>query len=325
MKSSKNSCEPKDVLCCAFEEFADWAKAELEKEQEAGKIVLPIYHYTDLGGLKGILENRQIWFTHYQYLNDPAEFVFGVRLAREAVNKIVKENEENQRLAQFFNVLVTMCEDDNFDKILALYTASFCRSADDLGQWRSYSDNGRGFAIGLHPKLFNSGDKITPLKPPEVIGHVCYGPNCNRIGLLLQKAAEIFLGVDPCQMGIRPFSDDDKEFMQEFSRRIWATSLIYYSLTSKHDEYAIEKEVRLLILNTTDIIRDNIKTRVRGTLLVPYIPHPISIDQPDMIHEIVIGPAADKQMEKSLEFLLNEFGYRQEIKIRRSDIPFGAI
>jgi len=346
MTPSKTSCEPKDVLCRAIKEFDAWANAELKKEQVAGEIVLPLYHYTDLGGLKGILEHRQIWFTHYQYLNDPSELIFGVALAYEAVQKIIKENDEAERLTQFFNVLLTMFKDPNFHKNLAFYTASFCRKGDDLGQWRAYANNGRGFAIGLSPKLFKIDENISiedtnhndhsnciPVtatenvqsKLPEFVGHVCYGNDCNRIYFLLQKAAEKFLEVDKCLRGLRCFPEDDEKFMNDFSRCILARSLIYYNLTSKHDEYAIEKEVRLLILNTTGHIRDKIKTRVRGSLLVPYIPQPISIDHSDMIHEIIIGPAADNKMEKSLEFLLNEFGYRQEIKIRRSEIPFRVV
>ena len=105
MKKSQNAFYPNDVLCSAIKKFDCWAKAQLDKEQEAGKIVLPLYHYTDLGGLKGILEHRQIWFTHYQYLNDPSELVFGVRLAFEATQKIIKENDENERLTQFFKGL----------------------------------------------------------------------------------------------------------------------------------------------------------------------------------------------------------------------------
>lgn len=32
-----------------------------------------LYHYTDANGLKGIIENNELWATHYQYLNDFTE------------------------------------------------------------------------------------------------------------------------------------------------------------------------------------------------------------------------------------------------------------
>ena len=32
-----------------------------------------IYHYTSIQGLKGILESKSLWLTHYKFLNDPNE------------------------------------------------------------------------------------------------------------------------------------------------------------------------------------------------------------------------------------------------------------
>ncbi len=38
---------------------------------------------------------------------------------------------------------------------LGFFVASFSRAADDLGQWRGYGDDGRGFAVGFAPGLFH--------------------------------------------------------------------------------------------------------------------------------------------------------------------------
>ena len=41
-------------------------------------ITAPLYHYTDARGLEGIITAQQVWFTHYQHLNDPSEMEFGL-------------------------------------------------------------------------------------------------------------------------------------------------------------------------------------------------------------------------------------------------------
>src|SRR6516165_3721803 len=55
--------------------FRAWAADRLLRAQEAQKILEPLYHYTDAGGLKGIIESQQIWFTSHRYLNDPSELI----------------------------------------------------------------------------------------------------------------------------------------------------------------------------------------------------------------------------------------------------------
>jgi hypothetical protein len=42
----------------------------------------------------------------------------------------------------------------NFGRALSFFITSFSRNSDDLHQWRSYADDGRGVAIGFSAKLF---------------------------------------------------------------------------------------------------------------------------------------------------------------------------
>ena len=44
-------------------------------------------HYTTAAGLKGILEKRVLFATHYQYLNDSLELVYGIRLIQQALKR----------------------------------------------------------------------------------------------------------------------------------------------------------------------------------------------------------------------------------------------
>ena len=45
----------------------------------------PIYHYTTAAGLKGILEQKVLWATHSDYLNDVSELRYGRSLIAETI------------------------------------------------------------------------------------------------------------------------------------------------------------------------------------------------------------------------------------------------
>jgi len=54
------------------------------------------------------------------------------------------------------------------------------QARDDLGQWRAYADNGRGFAIGFAPRLFKTTKKPLTGKAADFVGLVKYTPGCTR-------------------------------------------------------------------------------------------------------------------------------------------------
>jgi hypothetical protein len=44
-----------------------------------------LYHYTTADGLKGIVENDELWATSAYYLNDSTEIMYGYQLIDEAL------------------------------------------------------------------------------------------------------------------------------------------------------------------------------------------------------------------------------------------------
>ena len=70
------------VLSAAVAEFVQWSTQQLKAQDAATRITQPLYHYTNAGGLRGIIESQKIWFTSYPYLNDPSELTYGMNIAR---------------------------------------------------------------------------------------------------------------------------------------------------------------------------------------------------------------------------------------------------
>jgi len=66
----------------AIIKYESWINEELKNTQNVNKITQPICHYTNSNGLKGIMDNNEIWFTDIRHLNDPSEFLFGCDLLK---------------------------------------------------------------------------------------------------------------------------------------------------------------------------------------------------------------------------------------------------
>ena len=143
------------VLQDAIDKFKRRVAEHLQAEQDKTTIKAPLYHYTDGRGLKGIIESGQIWFTDYRHLNDPSELVHGIDMAHDVARMLATG--ADGRVQMFLEMFIDLFKHANFERTLEFFIASFSRVRDDLGQWRAYADNGRGFAIGFAPRMFSIG------------------------------------------------------------------------------------------------------------------------------------------------------------------------
>ena len=113
--------------------------------------------------------------------------------------------------------------------------------------------------------------------------------------------------------------------MEEFSRSMIASPLIWNCLTSKHSGYAHEREVRLVIMGVPATLSPNVKTRLRGGQTVPFIAQPMKLRVPGVIAEIVVGPAAPAEAEENARNLMGTLGFGEQIPVRRSLLPYRAL
>jgi hypothetical protein len=322
------SAEPSlpPVLQDAINKFNQWSEKHLLLEQEKNTFEMPLYHYTDGRGLKGIIESQTIWFTDYRHLNDPSELSHGIEMAHDVIR--LAANGADGRVRLFLECLRDMFSSKNFSATLEFFIASFSREREDLGQWRAYADNGRGYAIGFAPHVFRIVDK-PDRKPYEnvFVGPMLYdtGEVINRHHLAIDEAAGIFLDTVNANADLVRDKAVGIPFVQDLARAVIASPLIWNSLTSKHPAYAHEREVRLVILGLRNKLMPYITTRLRGSEIVPYIVHHLPIREPHNIVEIVVGPAAPADTERSVHTMLNSLGVDPNVLVSRSDIPYRAL
>lgn len=308
----------------AIETFKDWTRQHLLSEQNNNTVTETLYHYTDLRGLKGILEAGQIWFTDVRHLNDPSELTHGINMARDVARHIATG--ADGRVQLFLDYFLDLFRYDNFAPTLQFFIACFSRARDDLGQWRAYADNGRGVAIGFSPSLFAVADAPPPGQLPEFVGPVRYSiaDVCGRHEACLDEAAAIFLSTSNANADLLANKIVGIPFIDQFVREIIASPMIWNCLTSKHPAYEHEQEVRLVMMGTPPSVAPFVATRFRGSEIVPYIPQPMPIRVKHKIAEIVVGPAAPPDTERTLRTILRSIGIDWDFPISRSDIPYRA-
>jgi len=315
-------------LKARIDEFAQWWHRQQTAADISQKVRRPLYQYTDAVGLKGIIENQEIWFSSLFQLNDPSELRHGadcaVKELRDLRAAALQEGDDFiQTVCDQVERLVT--HDPRSD--LGFFVASFSRAPDDLGQWRGYGNDGRGFAIGFAPHLFHVNETVDPTKPEQniFVAPVSYGNKATRtkqrqaIGMAFDIIVRT-LGDPICQKVILQDNSQGDRFISEMCTHL-LVPLLWNSVTTKHSAYANEKEVRLIVLGHLPMFT-KIETRTRRDQLVPFIRSPMATQTKGNITRVVIGPAAGSTAEDSVNDLLRTSGIDPTNRVFRSKIPY---
>jgi hypothetical protein len=310
----------------AVKAFREKVDSKLESQQKADEVEQPLYQYTTAAGLKGIFETEQLWFTDYRFHNDPDEFLYGKKLALEVLDlfAVAAPNNYAKQLIESVRSILTS---DKLDSALYVFLACFSRKRDDLGQWRAYGDNGRGFAIGFAPPMFAIEDPAFQTHIEKIyLGSVVYARTeaLSRHREAIGWALDEFLAAARLYPYLMKSSLKRDAFLQEMRTSLIASPLIWYSLTAKHHAYRDEDEVRQVLLGAGDDLKPYIQTRVRGSEIVPYVAAPWRVRKKGMIEEIVVGPAASFGAEEAVIAMLRSYGV-SDVAVKRSEIPYRPV
>ena len=267
---------------------------------------LELFHYTDLDGTAGILQSRYLWLSKVSTLNDTSEINLAVHhfkvLAHEAGSGL--STDEAKLLQEAADELEHLRRTN-------ICVGSFCEEEDQLGQWRSYGNDGRGIAIG-----FNSASLASIAAKHHVrLVRCVYRPEQHAqitkdlAGLLLQA-----------YRAARPTS---KEAWAELIGRFVSTFLLIAPVV-KDSHFGLEREWRLVSLprpaddpNLTAVLTGN-QASVR--FILPLCEE--GAREVDVISSIVIGPTVDPEnIADAVDVLARHRGFRVPA-IRYSRVPY---
>lgn len=167
---------------------------------EEGDLPSNLYHYTDGGGLLGILDNCTLWATHAAYLNDAQETTYGLNNVVQELKKLSAELSTPPELSGddlwppqiqergwlgaaarwvTVKILISAVETLAKDRVAFLqqYAGPFvtCLSEerDQLSQWRGYAGEG-GYAIRFDAEALRAS--VKDVEAREGADHPSLGP-----------------------------------------------------------------------------------------------------------------------------------------------------
>lgn len=318
------------AFTAALRRYSQAARVRVLGAQRRDAITAPLFHYTNLGGLNGIITNGEFWFTHYQHLNDDKEITFGMEVAKAV---LAESGTRFPKAKIFCDLVADLFSSDNLDGIFDFYIGSFSRSRDVLHQWKNYAACGQGFAIGLAPRLFGIEADRPDQKPDEIafVSPVSYGDTAARVQLRSAIESAVRIAAETADHKAAAMQDINRgmPFFRELANRLVGVELILNCLIMKGLSWKSENEARLFILGECANLAPYRLTRSRltrdgGTEIVPYIKHRMPLREPGSITEILIGSAAPADAEDFACSLLAPFHSDPRSIIRRSALPATA-
>ncbi len=291
--------------------------ATFAKSLEAKEVPETIYHYTDDKGLKGILESGKIWVTDIFDLNDPSELLHGLSHAMDILkSKQIESLPDTKRFATHFSHFRPFVRE-----IAHFFVVSFSSDGDELGQWRAYADDGRGFALGFDARSLEAA--FAQVDDPQHQVNASFPTSYDDetlIELHKQLTEKMF---DLISLPSRNNADraTTNSCLEKLSVH-HAAHVIRTTGFFKHRAYKNEKEYRFLQVFPSNRAAPDVKYRMRPYSLVRYREFDWRSVARSSLKEIVVGPAADQGLEFADDCLKAFHPTDEVLKIYRSKIPY---
>jgi len=293
-----------------------------------------LYHYTNLSGLKGIVENQCFYLSNSTFLNDKEEFLYGI-----ALFKAIAEDLLTKKMFKGNEYLIRKIVDE-LSKIAQSnrYVTCFSFEGDLLSQWRAYSDDGKGIAIGFD---------LQKLKE-------AFRDNAEGFFIVYDRNRQQKIAFKVLKMCLSFYCKEQK-------KRTWGKAsfnkvvpeeilklIDKYIGQFKHSSFIEENEYRFEIRIDEDVQNGReILFRInKNGLLVPYLSlQTIYKDEKDRrikegkvtddlekgkqyrvkrlpITEVIIGPSTDYALNRqSIMEFLKKYDYK-DVEIKRSNVPY---
>jgi hypothetical protein len=255
-----------------------------ENMKKPRRKVTTVYHYTTAHGLLGILEQKKIWATHINYMNDKKEFEDAMDEFRRQTENLAP-TDLYKGSSEFLQIMRTM-----------VYVTSFSEDQDNLSQWRAYCPNGAGFSIGFN--LAKLKELLKRTSDTSMLKKCIYNPTV--------KKAEVERIIN---------TGKSTNLRDNFS--ILVSKMMTLAPYFKDKSFKEENEWRLVFMpGGENLFREG------DTLIIPYVEFDLKDENGNLpIENIVIGPTLyPEESHASLQMLLNK--YQISASIEKSTIPY---
>ena len=269
-----------------------------------------LYHYTNQTGLLGIVETRELWASKIQYLNDTTEFNHGLNHITHLLEE--RERESTDQIDR--NYIAALRESVERLSMLNVFVVSFSATGDLLSQWRAYSRNELGYAVGFRI------DRLRQLASRQgfALEQCIYNPEQQR------KRA-----VETVDHHLDYFRTLRERFTDAQSIEHWTESLageFYPHVCAlapllKDQTFREEREWRLISIPKSTRDKEY-GIRSGRNFLVPYYSFSLVEDSKFTIDGVIVGPSPEKELaQRGVADLLVSKGV-VGCSVQSSRIPF---
>lgn len=244
-----------------------------------------LYHYTSIGSLLKILENKKIYASHAYYLNDSDEIKHASKLISEVLVKFNDSRNENERkfIGQFSDWLQTVRQN-----AYGIFIFSLSEKKSLLSQWRSYTPHGKGISLGFSREFVDGLLLENDCKLAKCI--YSYQEQINLATSLVEKIFISFRQEYNTEIIVKgPKNQEFHAFLEKFRG-----DLLQIFAIMKHSAFAEEEEWRIISKYYPEFKDPKIKFREGLSILVPYIELNFSESYSSGINifeKVVMGPS----------------------------------
>jgi len=294
-----------------------------------------LFHYTTADGLKGIIEQNELWATSAYFLNDSAEITYGYGLLKEVLDDWIAKNPRDEKslsLGLARDLRKSFGEDLlNMDIIKPIYLACFCEDDNLLSQWRTYGQSG-GYSFGFKVPADAIGGSFKP--EPNIYTarwvKVDYDRNeqIKKCRTILDSVLPNFDDPDTA----RAIAAVDSHPIVGYSgiRRVAADILLEEIVGFKNKAFDVEKEWRIVV-RQRELVKqgtdDGGKTttpvhfRTSNGMLVPYV-YLIATEPTERLPVACVrsGPTLDRTTTGMVVRMMLEKNGFSNVRVEGSDI-----
>lgn len=274
-----------------------------------------LFHYTNSAGLRGIVQHKKIWATHYRFLNDASEIDYGLFVLGAVIDQLKAKHKDALSLSFLESLLRTA---DMFEEI-DCYIACFCCKDDLLHQWRDYAGSG-GYAIGFRGSALTEASGYADKPEPAFhLRKVIYDLKVQSE--LIRRTLEWTI-VEIKRFSVGLPSDEIEHLVQGGSIKAQMHILEFLTMF-KHSSFEAEHEWRLCHL-THNTTTSHIQFRDGQFGLTPFVElAPLNSASKKLpIDLITHAPTKDaNNVRFALRALLRTSGFGDEVKVKGSEIP----
>ncbi|MEC5229996.1 DUF2971 domain-containing protein [Bacillus inaquosorum] len=280
-----------------------------EKYLKEEKKECTLYHYTNIHGLDGILDKKEFWVSHSDFLNDKTELKYTLEISKTLLQDKLKDNELKDSILDEFNIALELM--NNY----STYILSLSNNGDSNLLWSNYSNND-GYNIA-----FSFPDIIEDFKYKQKYGnyYLYHSSVIYEKEHHIKAISEVIdYFIELAEKYVISDSYNDK-FITGITNIVRTIQL--FSIFFKDNCFSQEEEYRIAIV---PYYRKKIQydCRISNGTFIPFIKLGFYKDR---VKGITIGPKnnMDITLEGLVQFLnLHGYNHISKDSIRNSCIPY---